>query len=171
MAELNSKPFTRILTLTYTVRTNRFKNCISTRAYSTTRIVLTTSAEAMIYFYHSWCITKAGLSISKFFIAVVLTFAYTVRINKFRNRISIRAYSVTRIVLIISTEATVCFYCSWYIAKTSLNTVKFFIITVLTFTYTVRIDRFRNRISIGAYSATRIVLITFIETIICFYCF
>ena len=169
MAELNLKSFTRIPTLTCTVRTNGFKNCISIRAYSTTRIVSTISAEATICFYCLWCITKASSSISKFFIAVVLTFAYVVKIDRFRNRISIRAYSVTRIVLIIFTEVTVCFYCSWYIAKTGLNTAKFFTTTVLTFAYIVRIDRFRNYISTGAYSATRIVLITFIEVIICFY--
>jgi len=110
MAKSNLKPFTRIPTFTYTVRTNRFKNYISTRAHSITRIVLTTSAETTIYFYYSWCITKASSSISKFFTAVVLTFAYAVRTDRFRNHISTRAYSATRIVLTTSTETTIYFY-------------------------------------------------------------
>jgi len=169
MAELNLKPFTRILTLTYIVRTNRFKNCISIRAYSITRIVLTIFAEAIIYFYRLWYITKAGLSTLKFFIAIVLTFAYIVRIDRFRNCISIRAYSATRIILTASIEAKICFYHLWYIAETSLNILKFFITTVPTLTYTVRTNRFGNCISIRAYSATRIVLIIFIEAIIYFY--
>ena len=169
MAESNSKSFTRILTLTCTVRTNRFKNCISTRAYSTTRIVLTISAKATIYFYCSWYITKASLSISKFFIAVVLTFTYTVKTDRFRNCISIRAHSATRIVLTISTEATLCFYCLQYITKTGSNILKFFTITILTLTYAVRTNRFKNCISTRAHSATRIVLIIFKEATIYFY--
>ena len=53
MAELNLKSFTKILTLTYIVRANGFKNCVSIRAYSITRIVLTISAKVIIRFYHS----------------------------------------------------------------------------------------------------------------------
>jgi len=52
MAKSNLKSFTRIPSLIYIVRTNGFKHYISIRAYSTTRIVLTISAEAIICFYH-----------------------------------------------------------------------------------------------------------------------
>ena len=40
-------------------------------------------------------------SILKSFIRIVLTLTYIVRIDGFRNYISIRAYSITRIVLTI----------------------------------------------------------------------
>ena len=169
IAELNLKSFTRILTFTYIVRINRFKNHISIRANSTTRIILTISIEATICFYRSQCIAKAGLNISKFFTITVPTLAYAVRTDRFRSCISIRAHSVTRIVLITSIEATICFYRSWCVAKTGLNILKIFIITVPTLAYVVRADRFGNRISIRAHSATRIVLIISIEVTTCFY--
>jgi len=169
MAKLNLKSFTRIPTLTYTVRTNRFKNYISTRAHSITRIVLTTSIEAIICFYRLWCITKAGLNILKFFTITVPTLTYAVRADRFRSRISIRAHSATRIILTISIEVTIYFYHSWYITKTGLNILKFFIITVPTLAHIVRTNRFRNYISIKAHSATRIVLIISMEATICFY--
>ena len=169
IAELNLKSFTRIPTFTYIVRTNRFKNYISIRANSITRIVLTISAEAIICFYRLWYIAKAGLNTLKFFTTTVLTLAHIVRIDRFRSRISIRAYSVTRIVLIISIEAIICFYYLQYVAKTGSNILKNFTITVPTLAYAVRADRFGNRISIRAHSATRIVLIISIEAITCFY--
>jgi len=158
-----------VLTLAYIVRIDRFRSRISIRAYSATRIVLTASIKATICFYRLWYITKTGLNTSKFFTATIPTLAYIVRTDRFRNCISIRAHSATRIVLIISIEAIICFYCLWYITKTSLNILKFFIITVPTLTYIVRTNRFRNRISIRAYNATRIVLTIFKEATIYFY--
>jgi len=123
----------------------------------------------MIYFYRLWYIAKTGSNTSKFFTVTVLTLTYIVRTDRFRNCISIGVYSVTRIVLITSMKATICFYRSWYIAKNSLNILKFFTATVLTFAYIVRIDKFRNYISIRAYSVTRIVLIISTEATIYFY--
>jgi len=144
--------------LAYAVRIDKFRNYISIRAYSVTRIVLTISIKATICFYYLWYIAKTGLNILKFFIITVPTLTYAVRIDKFRNRISIRAYSATRIVLIIFMEATIYFYYLWCIAKAGLNVLKSFIVTVLTLTHIVRTDRFRNYISTGTYSIIRIIL-------------
>jgi len=78
MAELNSKSFTRIPTLTYIVRTDRFRNNISIRAHSATGIALTISTEA-----------------------TVPTFILVVR---FGNYIGIRTYSAIRIISVTSIE-------------------------------------------------------------------
>jgi len=84
MAKLNLKSFTRIVpTLTYIVRTDRFRNYISIRAHSITKIALIISIEA-----------------------TVLTLTHAVR---FRNYISTRIYSITRITLVILTERIICF--------------------------------------------------------------
>ena len=104
----------------------------------------------------------------KFFIVTVLTLAYIVRTDKFRNRISIRAHSVTRIVLTTFKKAIIYFYCSWCIAKASLNVLKSLTVIVLTLTHTVRIDRFRNYISTETYSIIRIILVSSMEVIIYF---
>ena len=73
----------------------------------------------------------------KFFIRIVLTLIYTVRTDRFRSNISIRAYSITGIVLIISIEATV---------LTLIDAV-----------------RFRNYINMRIYSTIRITLVISME--------
>jgi len=84
MAESNLKSFTRIvLTFICIVRIDRFRNSISTRAYSETGIVLTIFIEA-----------------------TVLTLIDVVR---FRNYISMRTYSTIRIILVVSMEKKICF--------------------------------------------------------------
>jgi hypothetical protein len=168
MAELNLKSFIRILTFTYIVRINRFRNYISIRAYKTAKIVLSMPIEATIGFDYLWYIVKTGLNILKSFTATVPTLTYAVGIDRFRNYISTGAYSTTRIVLIIFIEATICFYRLWYIAKTGSNIWKSFITTSPTLTYVVKVDRFRNYISIEAYSVTRITLVISTEAIIYF---
>ena len=53
-----------------------------------------------------------------------------------------------------------------YITEADLNALKSFTVTVPIFTHAVRTDRFRNYISMGIYSTTRITLATSTEVTI-----
>ena len=163
------KSFTAtILTLSYAVQTDRFRNYISIKAHQTTRIILTIFIEATVGFNHSQCITKTSLNKSKSFTATVPTPTYAFKTDRFRNYINIRAYSIIKIISVTSTEATICFYHLWYIIKTGLNILKSFTITAPTLTYIVKIDRFRNYTSMGACSIIRITSVISMEATIYF---
>ena len=104
------KSFTATVpTPTYVFKIDRFRNYISIGAHGIIRIVLVISVGVIICFYHLWYIIETGLNILKSFTITALTLTYIIKIDRFRNYTNIGACSITKITLVIFTEAIIYF--------------------------------------------------------------